>query len=154
MAVREIFSYEELNSLIGQEIGFSDWFEITQDRINLFADVSMDYQWIHIDTERAKEESPFGTTIAHGFLTLSLLSFLESQIVKIKMPYKMRVNYGLNKVRFPSPVPVGSKIRARIKLQSVQKIPKGMQLNLNFTIERQDSEKPCCIAEWLLLYYE
>ncbi len=154
MAVREISSYEELNSLVGQEVGVSDWFEITQDRINLFADVSMDYQWIHIDTQRTKDESPFGTTIAHGFLTLSLLSFLESQVVKIKMPYKMRINYGLNKVRFTSAVPAGSKIRARIKLQSAEKISKGMQLTWHFTIERQDSDKPCCIAEWLLLYYQ
>lgn len=154
MAAREINSLEELNSLIGQEVGVSEWVEVTQDRINLFADVSGDYQWIHIDPQRAKKESPYGTTISHGFLTLSMLSYMESQAVKIKFPFKMRINYGLNKVRFPSAVPAGSKIRARIRLQSVEKISKGLQLTIGITIERQDGTKPCCVAEWLLRYYE
>lgn len=154
MPLREITSFEELHSLIGQEVSISEWLEITQDRINLFADVSGDYQWIHIDNERAQKESPYKTTIAHGFLTLSLLSYMESQAVKIKLPFKMRINYGLNKVRFPSAVPAGSKIRARIRLQSVEKISKGLQLTIGITIERQDGTKPCCVAEWLLRYYE
>lgn len=153
MPLREITSFEELHSLIGQEVSISEWLEITQDRINLFADVSGDYQWIHIDNERAQKESPYKTTIAHGFLTLSLLSYMESQAVKIKLPFKMRINYGLNKVRFPSAVPAGSKIRARIKLHSVEEISKGLQLVWGVTIERQDGTKPCCVAEWLLRYY-
>ncbi len=154
MAIREFNSLEELNNSIGQEVNVSDWVEMTQERINLFANVSGDYQWIHIDTERAQRESPYKTTIAHGFLTLSLLTYLESNSVKINMPFKMRINYGLNKVRFPSAVPAGSKIRARIKLQAVEQIPKGIQLTWGITIERQDSSKPCCVAEWLLRYYE
>ncbi|MCX8031527.1 MAG: MaoC family dehydratase [Thermodesulfovibrionales bacterium] len=152
--MREISSYEELTSLVGQEIGISDWFEITQDRIDLFAEVSMDHQWIHVDSQRAKDESPFGNTVAHGFLTLSLLSFLESQVLRLKIPYKMRINYGLNRVRFPSPVIVGSKIRAKIKLQNIEETSKGVLLTLHFNIERQGSSTPCCIAEWLLLYYQ
>lgn len=154
MPLREITSLEELHYLIGQEVSISEWVEITQDRINLFADVSGDYQWIHIDNERAQKESPYKKTIAHGFLTLSLLSYLESQAVKIKLPFKMRINYGLNKVRFPSAVPTGSMIRARIKLLSVEEISKGLQLIYIVTIERQDGSKPCCVAEWLLRYYE
>ena len=109
MPAREITSVEELRSLTGQEVAVSDWFEVTQDRINLFADATGDHQWIHVDVERAKAEPPYGATIAHGFLTLSLLSQLMSETVKIKLPIKMGVNYGLNKVRFPSAVAAGSK---------------------------------------------
>ncbi|MCX7913145.1 MAG: MaoC family dehydratase [Thermodesulfovibrionales bacterium] len=154
MAVKEITSVEELLSLVGKEVSITDWLEITQDRINKFADVSGDYQWIHIDVERAKRESPYRTTIAHGFLTLSLLTLLESQAIKLKMPYKMRINYGLNKVRFPAPVPAGSKIRASLKLIAVEEISKGLQLIWNVSIEREGSAKPCCVAEWILRYYE
>ena len=113
MPVREITSLEELRSLIGQEVNVGDWFEVTQDRINQFAEATGDHQWIHIDQQRARVESPYGTTIAHGFLTLSLLSYLMSQTVRVKIPIKMGINYGLNKVRFPSPVPSGSRVRAR-----------------------------------------
>lgn len=154
MGYKEINNLEELFSMIGKEVSLSDWLEITQERINKFADVSGDYQWIHIDVERAKKDSPYKTTVAHGFLTLSLLTFLESQAVKIKMPYKMRINYGLNKVRFPAPVPAGSKIRASLKLMAVEKIPNGLQLIWDITIEREGSSKPCCVAEWILRYYE
>lgn len=154
MVYKEINNLEELFSMIGKEVSLSDWLEITQERINKFADVSGDYQWIHIDVERAKKDSPYKTTVAHGFLTLSLLTFLESQAVKIKMPFKMRINYGLNKVRFPAPVPAGSKIRASLKLMAVEKIPNGLQLIWDITIEREGSSKPCCVAEWILRYYE
>lgn len=153
MQYREIASIEELRSLIGQEVAVGEWIEITQDRINLFADVTGDHQWIHIDAERAKTESPFGTTVAHGFLTLSLMRHMMSEMIKIKIPVKMRINYGLNKVRFPSPVPAGSRIRARATLKSLKEIPKGWQLIWNITVERENSDKPCCIAEWLMLYY-
>ncbi len=153
MPAREITSVEELRSLAGREVAISDWFEVTQDRINLFADATGDHQWIHVDVERARAESPYGATIAHGFLTLSLLSQLMPQTVKIKIPIKMGVNYGLNKVRFPSAVPAGSKIRARAVLQSVEDVEGGHQLVWSLTVEREGSEKPCCVAEWLVRHY-
>jgi acyl dehydratase len=153
MPAREITSVEELRSLTGREVAVSDWFEVTQDLINLFADATGDHQWIHIDVERSKTESPYGTTIAHGFLTLSLLSQLISETVKIKLPIRMGVNYGLNKVRFPSAVPAGSKIRARVTLQSLEDIPEGRQLAWAITVEREGGDKPCCVAEWLVRYY-
>lgn len=153
MPSREITSVEELRSLAGHEVAVSDWLEVAQDRINLFAEATGDHQWIHIDIERAKAESPYGTTIAHGFLTLSLLSFLMSQTVRIKFPIKMGINYGLNKVRFPSAVPAGSRIRARATLQSLEDIPGGQQLTWNIAVEREGADKPCCVAEWLVRYY-
>jgi acyl dehydratase len=153
MPAREITSVEELRSLAGREVAVSDWFEVTQDRINLFADATGDHQWIHVDVERAKAESPYGDAIAHGFLTLSLLPQLMSQTVKIKIPIKLGVNYGLNKVRFPSAVPAGSKIRARAVLQSVEEIEGGQQLVWSLTVEREGAEKPCCVAEWLVRHY-
>jgi acyl dehydratase len=153
MPAREITSVEELRSLAGREVAVSDWFEVTQDRISLFADATGDHQWIHVDVERAKAESPYGDTIAHGFLTLSLLPQLMSQTVKIKIPIKLGVNYGLNKVRFPSAVPAGSRIRARAVLQSVEEIEGGQQLVWSLTVEREGGEKPCCVAEWLVRHY-
>lgn len=153
MPAREITSVEELRLLTGQEVAVSDWFEVTQDRIDLFAEATGDHQWIHIDVERAKAESPYGTTIAHGFLTMSLLSYLMSQTVIIKLPIRMGINYGLNKVRFPSAVPAGSKIRARAILQSLEEIPGGQQLAWSITVEREGVDKPCCVAEWLVRYY-
>ena len=153
MPVREITSVEELRSLTGLEVAVSDWFEVTQDRINLFADATGDHQWIHVDVERAKAESPYGATIAHGFLTLSLLPQLMSETVKIKLPIKMGVNYGLNKVRFPSAVLAGSKIRTRAVLKSLDEVEGGQQLVWNITVEREGGDKPCCVAEWLVRYY-
>ncbi len=153
MPAREISSLEELRSLAGLEVAVGDWFEVTQDRIDLFAEATGDHQWIHVDVERAKAESPYGATIAHGFLTLSLLSELMSQAVKIKLPIRMGINYGLNKVRFPSAVPALSKIRVRAKLQSLEEIPGGQHLSWNLTVEREGSDKPCCVAEWLVRYY-
>jgi acyl dehydratase len=153
MPAKEITSLDELRSLAGQEVAVSDWFEVTQERINLFAEATGDHQWIHIDVERAKIESPYGTTIAHGFLTLSLLSQLMSETVKIKLPIRMGINYGLNKVRFPSAVPAGSKIRTRAVLRGVEEIESGWQLVWNITVEREGADKPCCVAEWLVRYY-
>jgi acyl dehydratase len=153
MPVREITSVEELRSLTGLEVAVSDWFEVTQDRINLFADATGDHQWIHVDVERAKAESPYGATIAHGFLTMSLLPQLMSETVKIKLPIVMGVNYGLNKVRFPSAVLAGSKIRTRAVLKSLDEVEGGQQLVWNITVERDGGDKPCCVAEWLVRYY-
>ncbi len=137
--------------MVGQEIGASDWFEITQDRINLFAEATGDRQWIHTDPERARAESPYGTTIAHGFLTLSLLSFLAAPIRVAGL--RMAINYGLNRVRFSSAVPVGSLIRARFKLAAAEDSRDALRATWHVTVERQGQAKPCCVAEWIVLYY-
>src|SRR2546423_10648377 len=125
MATRIISGIEELKTLAGEEIGVRDWFEVTQARINAFADATEDHQWIHIDAERAKTASPFGTTIAHGFLSLSLLPHLAAQAYRVQGEFKMGINYGLNRLRFISPVPAGSRVRARFTLQSVEDVAGG-----------------------------
>ena len=138
----------ELESRIGQEVGVSPWVEVTQERIDLFAKAIDDPQWIHVDPERAKH-SPFGTTIAHGFLTLSLLSkFIESTFSFADR--KMGVNYGLNRVRFTAPLPSGSRVRAHFKLLKYEKIDgNGVQVTWDVTVEREGSDKPVLVAEWL-----
>ena len=153
MPAREITSLEELRSLVGQEVGTGDWLEVTQERINLFADATGDHQWIHVDAERAKTESPYGATIAHGFLTMSLMVELMAKTVQVKIPIKMGINYGLNKVRFVSAVPAGSKIRSRVALQNLEDFPGGQQLTWGVTVEREGGDKPACVAEWLTRYY-
>lgn len=144
--MREFSSLEELKALVGQEVSQSDWVEISQERVNTFADATGDHQWIHIDVERARHESPFGGPIAHGFLTLSLLPMLVANAIKLSY-VKMGVNYGLNKVRFPSPVPVGSRLRARMKLLNIEDIKDGAQMTWEVTIEREGHDKPVCVAE-------
>jgi acyl dehydratase len=144
--MRSIASVEELKGLVGQEVAVSDWMEISQERVNLFAEATGDHQWIHLDQERCRRESPYGGTIAHGFLTLSLLPVLMESAVKMP-PCRMGVNYGLNKVRFPAPVPVGSRIRARATLLSVEDIEGGSQMVWQVTMEREGGDKPVCIAE-------
>lgn len=141
-------SMRELESKIGQEVGVSPWVEVTQERIDLFAKAIDDPQWIHVDPERAKQ-SPFGTTIAHGFLTLSLLTkFIESTFSFADR--KMGVNYGLNRVRFTAPLPSGSRVRARFKLLKYEKIDgNGVQVTWDVTVEREGSDKPVLIAEWV-----
>ncbi|RWA46567.1 dehydratase [Cupriavidus sp. UYMSc13B] len=157
--MRTIASLEELEGLQGQEVAVSDWIEVTQQQVNQFADATGDHQWIHIDVERAKKESPYGGTIAHGFLTLSLLPrFMHNAL---HMPSKIGVNYGLNRVRFTAPVPVGSKLRARIKLLKVERLdplPKspelvGAQSTWEVTVEREDSDRPVCVAESITRRY-
>jgi acyl dehydratase len=149
--MRTIATLEELKSLVGQEVAASDWVEITQERVNRFADATGDHQWIHVDVERAKA-GPFGAPIAHGFLTLSLLpTFFESAL---HIPSRLSINYGLNKVRFTSPVPVGSRLRARITLQACDPIADdGVQLTWGVVVERQGGEKPVCVAETLTRRY-
>lgn len=144
--MREIASLAALKELIGQEVAVSDWVEISQQRINLFAEATGDHQWIHIDVERSRTESPFGGTVAHGFLTLSLLPMLIQSAMVIS-DVKMGINYGLNKVRFPAPVPVGSRLRGRMTLLSMEDIPGGAQLIWQVTMEREGSIKPVCFAE-------
>jgi acyl dehydratase len=142
----------ELPSLKGKELGVSDWFEVTQDRVNTFADATDDHQWIHIDVERAKAESPFGGPIGHGYLTLSLIVPMYSQVIDVT-DQTLGVNYGLNKVRFPAPVPVGSKIRMTATLNDVQEIAGGYQLLIGTVIEREGGDKPVCIAEIIFRTY-
>jgi len=147
---------ENLNSLagyVGREIGTTEWFSVTQDRIQQFAEATEDRQWIHLDGERARRDSPYGTTIAHGFLTLALLSHFLRQGIQVQSGARMSVNYGLNRVRFPSPVPAGSRIRARVTLQALKDIAEGMEATFSAVIERENSEKPCCVAEWVIRYY-
>jgi acyl dehydratase len=154
MPPRIIHGIEELKSLTGQEVATSDWFEVSQSRIDGFAEVTEDRQWIHIDVERAKTDSPFKTTIAHGFLTLSLISHLASQAVQVQGDFKMGINYGLNRLRFPSPVPSGSRVRARFALQSVEDIEGGAQITWGVTVEVEGARKPSLVAEWLVRYYQ
>lgn len=154
MATRVIEGIKELKSLIGQEVGTSDWLEVTQSRINDFANATEDHQWIHIDVKRAGADSPFHTTIAHGFLTLSLLPHLASQAVKVQGDFKMGINYGLNRLRFVSPVPAGSRVRAKFTLQSVEDFQGGNQIAWSVTVETEGGQKPALVAEWLVRYYE
>jgi acyl dehydratase len=151
-STRTTTTIAELPSLKGQELGTSDWFEVTQDRVNTFADATDDHQWIHVDVERATAESPFGGPIGHGYLTLSLVVPMYSQVLKVS-DAKMGVNYGLNKVRFPAPVPVGSKIRLTATLNDVTEIAGGLQLTIGAVIEREGGEKPVCIAELVFRTY-
>jgi acyl dehydratase len=153
MPTRVIHSLEELKQLAGQEVGLSDWMEVTQDRINQFAEAIGDRQWIHIDTTRARVESPYGATIAHGFLTLSLLRMLLDDAVLLDLGAKMGINYGLNRVRFPSAVRSGSRIRGRIVLQALEEAGEYIQLCWGVTVEVEGESKPCVVAEWLTRQY-
>ena len=143
--MRTFETIAEMAQLVGQEIGLSEWITVTQERIQLFADATHDHQWIHLDVERAKA-GPFGTTIAHGFLTLSLLPEMAASAFGVREA-RMGVNYGLNKVRFPAPVPSGSRIRGRFKLLAYEPLDGGAQMTVQVTMEREGSDKPVCIAE-------
>lgn len=142
-----------LRGFVGREITTTEWFSVTQDRIEQFAATTEDRQWIHVDPERTLRDSPYGTTIAHGFLTLALLSQFLQQAIQIGSGVRMSVNYGLNRVRFPSPVPAGSRIRARFTLRSLKDIADGVEATFSAVIESENSEKPCCVAEWVIRYY-
>jgi acyl dehydratase len=142
----------ELPGLIGTDLGSSNWYEVTQEHVNLFAEATGDHQWIHVDVERATAESPFGGPIAHGYLTLSLLVPLFAQVLTVT-DTAMGINYGLNKVRFPSPVPVGAKVRLTATLAGVEEVAGGLQLTFAAVIERQGGDKPVCIAEPVYRYY-
>jgi acyl dehydratase len=149
MPPRIIEGVEELRSLVGHKVAVGDWFTVTQAQINAFSEVTRDYQWIHTDVERAKRESPFGTTVAHGFLTLSLLSHLHSQAVQIRGKVRMSLNYGLNRVRFTSVVRSESRIRSRSVLKELIEIPDGVRLVWAITVEIEGEPKPALVAEWL-----
>jgi acyl dehydratase len=141
-----------LGDLAGREVGVSDWLVVAQDRIDAFADATGDRQWIHVDVERARTGTPFGTTIAHGFLTLSLVSALVRDAVTVDGA-RMALNYGLNRVRFVSPVPSGSRIRARVALAKIDDMADSIQAIWKVTIERDGSDKPAVVAEWIVRYY-
>jgi acyl dehydratase len=138
---------EELRELVGRELGPTDWVEITQEDVDKFADVSRDHQWIHVDRERAARESPYGTTVAHGNLTLSLVDYFRSQLIRNR-GVKIGINYGFDRVRFPAAVPTGSRVRARAEVLSVEELGDGWwHVVTRFTIEGEGQEKPVCVAE-------
>jgi acyl dehydratase len=147
--MRVFHSLADLDAAVGEELGPTEWLTISQDRVNTFADATGDHQWIHVDVSRAAA-GPFGGTIAHGYLTLSLLPMLASQLFHIDT-MGAKLNYGINKVRFPSPVPVGSSIRARATIVAVTDVPAGKQLVTRYVIEIEDTEKPACVAETVVL---
>ncbi len=149
MSRRIINGIAELKSLAGQEVGASDWITVTQDMIDRFAELTGDPQWIHVDVERARRETPFGGTIAHGFLTVSLLPQLSQQAIQVRGDFKMRINYGFNRLRFVSPVRSGSKIRARFTAQRVT----DNEVTWLVTVDIEGQEKPAVVAEWLGRFY-
>jgi acyl dehydratase len=146
---RIVNGLEELRTLAGQEAGVSEWLTVTQEMINGFADLTGDHQWIHVDVERAKRESRFGTTVAHGFLTLSLLSQLMQQAVQIRGNFTTLINYGFNRIRFVSPVSAGSRIRARLQVKSFAE----NEVTWLVTVDIEGSEKPALVGEWLERFY-
>jgi acyl dehydratase len=153
MGARILESLEAIRALAGQEAGVTEWLEVSQDRIAQFADATGDHQWIHLDAGRAANESPYGSTIAHGFLTLSLLPAMVRQIVRFGDGFRMTINYGLNRVRFPAAVRSGRRIRGRFRLASVEEFDGGAQLVWAVTVEAENAEKPCVVAEWVTRVY-
>ncbi len=144
---------QRLKELVGQDIGVTEWFRVAQERIVQFAEATEDRQWIHLDRERAKKESPYGTTIAHGFLTLSLLSHFVQEAIQIQSGVRLGVNYGLNRVRFPAALQADSRVRARVSLQALKELPDSLEAIYSVTVESEQAQKPCCVAEWIVRYY-
>ncbi|WP_310964471.1 MaoC family dehydratase [Nocardioides terrisoli] len=147
--MRVFTTFDEIAAAAGQELGTSEWVEITQERVDQFADATGDHQWIHVDVERAAA-GPFGGTIAHGYLTLSLVPWLGGQVFGLETP-GAKLNYGVNKVRFPSPVRVGSRVRATVTVNGVVDIPAGKQLTIGYVVEIEGEDKPACVAETVVL---
>jgi acyl dehydratase len=144
----------KLKEYVGKELGTSDWYLVTQKNINLFADATEDHQWIHVDVERAKKESPFKGPIAHGYYSVSILAYLVGQVIEVKK-VKLIVNYGLNKVRFPAPVPIGKKIQGKVTLNAIEDIGEGnIQATYGVIITVEGASKPSCVAEMLYRYYK
>lgn len=152
MTTRVIDGIDELRSLVGEHLGYSEWLEITQERVNQFAEATGDFQWIHVDVERATRESPFGGPIAHGYLTLSLTPTLLPQVVEVS-GVSLGVNYGCNRVRFPAPVRVGANLRLGVRLAEVTDIAGGVQVEYELTFETDDGDKPACVAAIVLRLY-
>lgn len=153
MAKTELENPDALKDWVGKDLGASDWVEVTQDQINMFADATGDHQWIHVDVERAKKESPFGGPIAHGYWTVAIMADHMFQILNVKNT-KLVVNYGLNKVRFPAPVPIGSKVRAKASVADVREVKGGIEAEFNVAIEVEGTEKPACVAAVIYRYYK
>lgn len=149
----ELENLHSLKEFVGREVGVTGWLKVTQERIAQFAEATEDRQWIHVDRERASKESPYGTTIAHGFLTLSLVSHFMKEAIHIRSGVRMAVNYGLNRVRFPSRVRADSKIRARVALLALKELSDALEATFSVTVENEDSDKPSCVAEWVVRYY-
>jgi acyl dehydratase len=149
--MRTISGLDELKRAEGETLGTSDWHEVSQDAIDTFADVTGDHQWIHVDVERARD-TPFGGTIAHGYYTLSLAPMFSEQIWTLE-GFAFAINYGLNRVRFPATVPVGSRIRMTARLAKLEEVPGGAQLQLELTFEREGGDKPVCVAETVARVY-
>ena len=147
--MRVFASFDDLTAAIGEDLGHTDWMEVTQERVDAFADATGDHQWIHVDVERAKN-GPFCGTIAHGYLTLSLVPQFGAQLFSLETP-GAKLNYGVNKVRFPSPVPVGSKIRAGASITEVTDVPAGKQMVIRYVVEIEGADKPACVAETVVL---
>ena len=147
--MRTFTSFDDLTAAVGEDLGASDWLTIEQDRVDAFAEATGDHQWIHVDVPRATA-GPFGGTIAHGYLTLSLIPMLGAQVFGLETP-GARLNYGVNKVRFPSPLPVGSRIRAHVKVVDVADVPAGKQVTFGWAIEIEGGTKPACVAESVVL---
>ena len=147
--MRTFTTLDDVQAAAGQEIGTSEWLELDQDRIDAFADATLDHQWIHVDAEAAAA-GPFGRTIAHGFLTLSLLPHFSSEVFSLETP-GARLNYGLEKVRFPSPVPVGSRLRSHVRFGEVRDLPTGKQVIIEHTVEIEGHDKPACVAAHVVL---
>jgi len=148
MAARTINGLDELRTLAGEHLGYSDWVEVTQDMVNQFADATGDHQWIHVDVERAEKESPFGGPIAHGYLTLSLTNLVLPEVLEVR-GVSLGVNYGTGKVRFPAPVPVGSRVRGTAELTACDEIAGGIQTTIVITMEIEGGAKPACVVESL-----
>ena len=152
MAPLVVNDLQSLKELVGREIGVSEWLCVTPERVERFAEATADRQWIHLDNERARKESPYGGTIAHGFLTLSLISHLMKDVLEIR-EVRLAVNYGLNRVRFPAAVRTDSRVRARITLLALKELPDSAEAVFAVTVEIEKSEKPGCVAEWIVRYY-
>lgn len=153
MAKRVVQGTSEVRKLQGEHLGYSEWFQVDQARVNAFADATLDHQWIHVDPERAKKESPFGGPIVHGYLTLSLVPHLYGEVFEVQGT-KMTINYGLNRVRFPSPVPVGSRVRLGLLAKEIEEVKGGVQCVFETTLEIEGAEKPAMVAEVVFRYYD
>ena len=153
MSTLVLESLQSLKDYVGREIATTGWLTVTQERIRQFAEATGDHQWIHVDPERAQRESPYGATIAHGFLTLSLMSHFMREAIQLPGDVRQTINCGLNRVRFPAPVRTGEKIRARVRLQSCRELAESVEAVFDITIETENAAKPCCVAEWILRYY-
>ncbi|MHA1278873.1 MAG: MaoC family dehydratase [Candidatus Helarchaeota archaeon] len=152
MAKLVLKNIDELNQYVGRALGVSDWHLVTQEEINMFADATGDHQWIHVDVERAKQESPYGGPIAHGYYTISLAPVLIAQIFEVQEK-RMGINYGIEKLRFPAPVPVGKRVRVKVVLSAIKEVKGGVQAHLQLTFEVEGQEKPSCVAEVIYRYY-